>query len=73
MRELDKAIYGSKHVKYNIAIVLGFTSSNIVRSLFIYQKPDVTIYMLIYVDDTIVASSCCEAVYASLKDLRDSF
>jgi hypothetical protein len=29
--------------------------------------------MLIYVDDTIVASSCSEAVYASLKDLRDSF
>jgi hypothetical protein len=30
-------------------------------------------YMLIYVDDIIVASSSAEAVIALLKDLKDSF
>jgi histone deacetylase 1/2 len=42
-------------------------------SLFIYDKGNVTIYMLIYVDDIIVTSSSPEAVIALLNDLRKDF
>lgn len=41
--------------------------------MFIYQKSYIIIYMLIYVDDIIVASSTSEIVFALLKDLRDNF
>jgi hypothetical protein len=42
-------------------------------SLFFYDKGGVTIFLLIYVDDIIVASSSQEAVDAMLKDLRFDF
>jgi hypothetical protein len=42
-------------------------------SLFIYNRLGITIYMLIYVDDNIVASFSAEVVKALLKDLKDSF
>jgi histone deacetylase 1/2 len=42
-------------------------------SLFIYDKGNVTIYMLIYVNDNIVTSSSSEAVAALLSDLKKNF
>jgi hypothetical protein len=42
-------------------------------SLFIYKKEQVTIFMLIYVDDLIVTSSSSEAVTALLQDLKKEF
>jgi hypothetical protein len=41
--------------------------------LFFYNKGDVTIFLLVYVDDIIVASSSQEAVSALLQDLRAEF
>jgi hypothetical protein len=38
-------------------------------SLFIYKKGGITIFLLIYVDDIIVASSSNQAVEAMLHDL----
>lgn len=42
-------------------------------SLFIYNKKNVTIYLLIYVDDIIVTSSSNQAIEALLADLKDNF
>jgi hypothetical protein len=42
-------------------------------SLFIYSKNGITIFMLIYVDDTIVTGSSREAVTALLCDLKKDF
>jgi len=42
-------------------------------SLFIYNKHDIVIYMLIYVDDIIVTSSSAKAVMALLEDLKEDF
>jgi hypothetical protein len=41
-------------------------------SLFFYNKGDVTIFLLVYVDNIIIASSSQEAVSALLQDLRPS-
>lgn len=78
--KLDKAIYGLKqaprawYAKLSSKLInLGFVASKSDTSLFIYQKSDLTIYMLIYVDDIIVTSSSSEAVLALLSDLRKDF
>jgi histone deacetylase 1/2 len=42
-------------------------------SLFVYNKGGVTIYLLIYIDDIIVASSSTAATEALLKDLQAEF
>lgn len=42
-------------------------------SLFYFNKGGVTIFLLIYVDDIIVASSSQEATVALLKDLKSEF
>lgn len=49
-------------------IDLGFKASKSDTSLFIYQKGNTAIYMLIYVDDIMVTSSSDEAVAALLCD-----
>jgi hypothetical protein len=41
--------------------------------LFIYKKREITIYLLIYPDDIVVASSSNQAVEALLSDLRQDF
>lgn len=62
--KLDKAIYGLKqapwawYAKLSAKLIdLGSKASKSDMPLFIYQKSDVIIYMLIYVDDIIVTSS----------------
>jgi histone deacetylase 1/2 len=42
-------------------------------SLFVYNKGGVVIYLLIYVDDIIIASSSNAATEALLKDLQVEF
>jgi len=78
--KLDKAIYGLKQAPRawysrlsEKLIKLGFVTSKSDTSLFIYRRQQVTIFMLIYVDDIIVTSSCPEAVTALLQDLKQDF
>ena len=52
---------------------LGFRSSKADTSLFVYSSKDVSMFILIYVDDIIVASSKQEAVSALLKNLQEEF
>lgn len=72
--KLDKAIYGLKQSPraryYRLSsrlIELGFQPSKSDTSMFIYHNKDVTIFMLIYVDDIIVTGSSNEAVQTLLK------
>ena len=52
---------------------LGFLPSKSGTSLFIYNKFQTIIFVLIYVDDIIVTSSSSGAITALLKDLRADF
>jgi histone deacetylase 1/2 len=74
--KLDKALYGLKQAPRawysrlsSQLISLGFVASKSDTSLFIYRKSSVTIFILIYVGDIIVASSSQAATDALLKDL----
>ena len=78
--KLDKAIYGLKQAprawysKLSSKLIdLGFKMSKSDASLFIYRKGQVTMFMLIYVDDIIVTSTSSEAVSALLQDLKKEF
>lgn len=71
--KLDKALYGLKqaprawYARLSGKLQqLGFKASKVDTSLFYYSKGDVIIFMLIYVDDIIVASSTQSAVLALL-------
>jgi hypothetical protein len=52
---------------------MGFVPSKGDTSLFYYIKGSYTMFVLVYVDDIIVASSSQEATNALLKDLRQEF
>jgi histone deacetylase 1/2 len=52
---------------------LGFISSKGGTSLFFYRKRNITIFVLVYVDDIIVASSSQEATTALLRDPERDF
>jgi hypothetical protein len=78
--KLDKALYGLKQapwVWYSRLSAklaqLGFHASKADTSLFMYRCAKVQMYLLIYVDDIIVASSTDAAVEALLNDLRSEF
>lgn len=82
---LKKALYGLKqaprawYTELRVFLIsLGFVNSTADASLFIYQQPGVTLYLLVYVDDIIVTGSSCTklskliitlAARFSLKDL----
>jgi histone deacetylase 1/2 len=77
---LDKALYGLKQAPRawyarlcGKLVQLGFTPSKGDTSLFFYHKGDVTLFVLVYVDDIIVASSSLAATKALLKDLEADF
>jgi histone deacetylase 1/2 len=78
--KLDKALYGLKQAPRAWYFCLssklqsiGFSASKADTSLFFYNKGGVTIFMLIYVDDIVVASSSQKAVDALLHDLGLDF
>jgi len=78
--KLDKALYGLKQAPrawYSRLsaklIALGFKASKADTSLFFYDKGGITIYILVYVDDIIVASSTEKATAALLQDLQGEF
>jgi hypothetical protein len=78
--KLDKALYGLKqaHRAWYSRLSsklqsIGFSASKADTSLFFYNKGGVSIFMLIYVGDIIVASSSEKAVDALLHDLGMDF
>ena len=71
--KLDKALYGLKQAPRawyarlcGKLIQLGFTPSKGDTSLFYYHNGQVTMFVLVYVDDIIVASSSLAATKALL-------
>lgn len=77
---LDKALYGLKQAPcawYGRLcaklVSLWFKPSKADTSLFYYSKGGQTIFVLVYVDNIIVASSSREATSALLKDLEKEF
>jgi hypothetical protein len=78
--KLDKTLYGLKQAPSawysqlsTKLLALGFKASKADTSLFIYMKNNVTMFVLVYVDDIIVTSSCPTAIDALLKDLNTEF
>jgi hypothetical protein len=78
--KLDKALYGLKQAPRawyarlcSKLVQLGFVPSKADTSLFHYNKNGYNLFVLVYVDDIIVASSSQKATNALLKDLQDDF
>jgi hypothetical protein len=78
--KLVKAIYGLKQAprawNTRLASVLrqhGFVPSTADTSLYILHRPDVSIYLLVYVDDIIVLSSSSPAIDRLVQGLRQEF
>jgi histone deacetylase 1/2 len=78
--KLDKALYGLKQAPrawYARLCAklqsLGFTPSKADTSLFFYNNGRHTLFVLVYVDDIIVASSSHEATKVLLNDLQKEF
>lgn len=78
--KLDKALYGLKQAPrawYSRLSTklseLGFVPSKADTSLFFYKKGQVSIFLLIYVDDIIVASSVPDATSTLLQELSKDF
>jgi hypothetical protein len=78
--KLDKDLYRLKQAprawysRLSTKLVsLGFNSSRADTSLFFYNKGSTHIFVLIYVDDIIVASSSQQATNALLHDLKSNF
>jgi hypothetical protein len=78
--KLDKALYGLKqaprawYARLSTKLLqLGFKISKSDSSLFYLQNDEVTMFILVYVDDIIVTSSKSYAVTILLKKLGDEF
>ena len=78
--QLHKAIYGLKQASrawYNrlssCLLDLGFITSLMDNSLFIYHYGDIKIFMLIYVDDTIVTGTHLEFINSLISRLQLEF
>jgi hypothetical protein len=54
-------------------VQLGFVISKVDTSLFVYNKNDVVLYLLVYVDDIVVTSSSVNAITTLFDDLRSDF
>jgi hypothetical protein len=78
--KLDKAIYGLKQAPWawysklsSKLQMMSFVPSKGDTSLFFLRAKYVTVYVLVYVDDIIVASSSSKATAALLQDLERDF
>lgn len=70
--KLHKSIYGVKQHPHTwftclstALLELGFTTSLVDSSLFLFFHGDITIFMLVYVDDIIVTALCHSVPYSS--------
>jgi histone deacetylase 1/2 len=77
---LDKALYGLKqappawYARLSAKLLdLGFNASKADTSLFYFNKGGVTVFVLVYVDDIIVANSTQEATEGLLRSLKKDF
>jgi hypothetical protein len=77
---LDKALYGLKQApcawfaKLSKKLCdLGFNGSKADTSLFYYNKNGISMFILVYVDDIIVAISTQEVMATLLQDLKKDF
>jgi histone deacetylase 1/2 len=70
LRQAPQAWYSCLNSKLHD---FGFIPSKADTSLFLYQKSGITIFMLIYVDDIIVASSSIDDITSLVMDLNDHF
>ncbi|KAK1613214.1 hypothetical protein QYE76_036887 [Lolium multiflorum] len=78
--KLVRSLYGLKqaprawHARLSSVLgSLGFTPSVTDTSLFVLRRPDVTVYLLVYVDDIIVLSSSAAAIPRLISQLRSEF
>jgi len=73
--KLDKALYGLKQAPRlsNKLTSLGFQVSKADTSLFFLNKNDLTMFVLVYVDNIIVVSSTGKATDALLRQLKSEF
>jgi hypothetical protein len=78
--KLQRALYGLKqspHAWYarlsSFLHELGFISSKADTSLFIFSREGVQIYMLVYVDDIVIAGSTAVAVDRLVQSLSAAF
>ena len=78
--KLDKAIYGLKQAPRawfarlsSKLCDLGFRSSSADTSLFVLQNLEVTLYVLVYVDDLILTGSSVAVVDKLLHQLHSAF
>ena len=78
--KLQRAIYGLKQSPRawyarlsTLLLQLGFISSKADTSLFVYHRGDVHIFMLVYVDDIVIAGSTPAAVERLVRSLADTF
>jgi histone deacetylase 1/2 len=78
--KLQKALYGLKqsprawYARLSARLLqLGFISSKADTSLFIFSQMGVQIYMLVYVDDIVIAGSSSVAVDRLISSLSESF
>jgi hypothetical protein len=77
VKALVKALYCLKHAPPTWHALLGaalrahgFTPASVNKSLFMLRRPEVTMYLLVYVDDIILVSSSTTA--ASPRFVKDS-
>jgi hypothetical protein len=78
--KLDKTLYGLKHAPRawysrlsDKLQTLGFSPSKTDISLFHYRKGTIIVFLLVYVDDIIIASSSSDATAAILRALQTDF
>jgi hypothetical protein len=78
--KLKKALYGLKQAprawysKLSTKLQkLGLTASKADTSLFVYKTKNTIVYMLVYVDDIIITSSCGKTTVVLIDQLREEF
>ena len=80
MCRLHKSLYGLKQAPrawfeklHLVLLKAGFSSSKSDQSLFVKVSPSLTQYVLVYVDDILVVSSCNVALEALVRHLHAQF
>jgi hypothetical protein len=78
--KLHKSIYGLKqapcawfHCLSTALLELGFTASLVDSSLFLFFHADITIFMLVYVDDIIVTGNKISVIQSLILKLQQQF